>query len=213
MPISTEMIVNVASADVAMDMAFSRSVDFWHNGKYTPTIIDGDCIDDVSLPDGGVLHIHGNLSGNISAAGHFEIVITGNVLRGATIIASGFCHVFVGGNFDGSIESSDSTKLWVGSDFSGGLKTGNPSTTLQVCGDLTGHVLPAGSRSLLYITVSGFAANSLLSDIADLGYTQFNGAIASSDVEPGLYPNSGNVKKTPDGNSFSCWSVAKKYAE
>jgi len=210
MPISTDMIVDVASADVAMDNAFHSSISYWHDaGEETPTIIDGDCLEDVSLPHGGTLHIHGDLACNVSASGNYEIVITGNVLRHATITASGFCRIFVGGNFDGSIESADSTKLWVGSNFSGTLKTGHPSTNLNVCGNLTGHVLPAGRPSLLYITVAGFAPNHLLTNIANLGYTLFNAAIASSDVEPGIYPDSGDYRK----KSFNRWSVATNRAE
>ena len=156
-----------------------------------------------------MLHILGDLACNVSASGHFEIVITGNVLRDATITASGFCRIFVGGNFDGSIESVDSTKLWVGSNFTGTLKTGHPSTDLNICGDLTGHVLPAGKPSLLYINVAGFAANQLLTDIANIGYTLFHAAIASSDVEPGIYPDSGDYRK----KSLNRWSVATKHAE
>ena len=208
MPISTETKVQVASADMAMGMAFPRSVDYWHHGDGNPIVIDGDCIDDTTVPDGGILHVHGDLASNVTAMGHHEIVITGNLLKDASITSTGFCHVYVGGKLNGLLSSSDSTKLWVGSDFTGGVKTGNPSTHVYVGGDFTGHVFPLQSLSLLYLTVAGFAANRLLDDIAAIGYTVFNASVAYGDVSPGIYPRDGHRKKTPQGNSFSRWSVA-----
>ena len=208
MPISKVTITKVANADVAMNNAFHSSIRYWHNGGEPPTIIDGDCLDDVSLPNGGVLHIHGDLAASVAATGHVEIIIVGTVLHGATITASGFCHVFVGGDLSGSIVSTDSTKIWVGSNFSGVLKTGDPSTHLNVGGNLTGSVLPAGKPCLLYTNVAGFAPNQLLTDIANLGYTLFHAAIAFSDVEPGIYPDSGDFRK----RSLNRWSVADKHA-
>ena len=207
MPISTETIVSVALADMSMGTVFSRSIAYWHHGDGTPVVIDGDCTDDHTIPDGGVLHVHGDLASNVTAMGHHEIIITGDVLKDASITSTGFCHVYIGGKLSGLLNSSDSTKLWIGSDFSGGVKTGNPSTHIYVGGNFNGHILPLQSLSLLYLTVAGFAANRLLEEISNLGYTVFNAAVACGDVSPGLYPLSGHRKKTSQGNSFSRWTV------
>ena len=208
MTISTETIVSVASANMTIGMAFYQSIDYWHHGAGNPIVIEGDCTDDIAVPDGGVLHVHGNLASKVTAMGHHEIVIAGDVLKNASISSSGICHVYVGGKFYGLLESSDSAKLWIGSDFSGGVKTGNPSTNVYVGGNFTGHIVPGHSPSLLYVSVAGFAANQLLDDIANLGYTVFNAAVANSDVSPGLYPLNGHQKTTPQGNSLSRWSVS-----
>ena len=212
MPISTETIVSVALADMSMGTVFSRSIAYWHHGDGTPVVIDGDCTDDHTIPDGGVLHVHGDLASNVTAMGHHEIIITGDVLKDASITSTGFCHVYVGGRLNGLLSSADSTKLWIESDLSGGLKTGHPSTHVYAGGNFTGHILPTQRLSLLYLTIGGFAANSLLDDIANLGYTVFNAAVALSDVPPGLYPLNGHRKMTPQGNSLSRWSVAAEVA-
>jgi hypothetical protein len=119
MPISTEMIVRVAHADIAMHMAFPKSVAHWHStkdkdrpwkvlptpcdailiGKDDGVAIDGDCSNRVSAPDGGLIHIYGDLASHVDVDGHYEVLITGDVAANGTIEASGYCHVFVGGRF------------------------------------------------------------------------------------------------------------------
>jgi hypothetical protein len=230
MSISTEMIVRIAHADIAMHMAFPRSVAHWHRedvdrpwqvragdcaplliGKDDAVVIDGRCSNSISAPNGGIIHIYGDLTSTIDAAGHYEIIITGDVACGATIDAAGFCHVFVGGKFAGELRSTSSTKLWISSDFVGTVKTGNPSTEIYIGGDFNGNILPNETASLLWLTVAGFARQVSLSRIVDCGYTQFNASIARGDVAPGIYPVNGHLKKTPRGNSFNRWSVATKY--
>jgi len=227
MTISTDMIVRIAHADIAMHMAFPRSVAHWHReddekhpwrvlsgdcdalliGKGDAVVVDGNCSNSVSAPDGGQIHIYGDLSSKIDVAGHYEIIITGNVRRDAIIDASGFCHVFVGGDFSGELRSTDSAKLWIGRDLNGAVKTGNPSTELYIGGDFNGRILPNETASLLWLTVAGFAVHASLSKIVDCGYTQFNASISRSDVAPGIYPPNGHVKKASGGNSFNRWCV------
>ncbi|MCA9036308.1 MAG: hypothetical protein KDA91_14330, partial [Planctomycetaceae bacterium] len=75
------MIVRVAHADIAMHMAFPRSVGHWQRindnddpwkvlagdcdsiliGKNDGVVIDGNCTNGVSAPDGGLIHIYGDL--------------------------------------------------------------------------------------------------------------------------------------------------------
>lgn len=74
MPISTDMTVRIAHADIAMHMAFSRSLAHWQRegdedhswqlhagncgalliGERDAVVIDGDCSNRVSAPDGGI---------------------------------------------------------------------------------------------------------------------------------------------------------------
>jgi len=230
MPISNDMIVRIAHADIAMHMAFPRSVAHWHRdddekrpwqvrpgdcdalliGKDDAVMIDGNCSNGVSAPDGGIIHIYGDLASTIDVDGHYEIIITGDVASGSTIDASGFCHVFVGGEFAGELRSTSSTKIWIGSHFTGTVKTGNPSTEIYIGGDFNGNILPNETASLLWLTVAGFAPQASLSKIVDCGYTQFNASIARGDVAPGIYPPNGRLKKTSGGNSFNRWCVEAK---
>lgn len=230
MPISTKMIVRVAQADVALHMAFPNSVEHWHRehddqhlwqnrpaecdallvGRDDRVIIDGNCSNRVSAPEGGIIHIHGDLLATLDIAGHYEVVITGNVGPNAIIDAAGFCHIFVGGRFAGLLQSTGSAKVWIDSDFDGILKTGNPSTEVYIAGNLNGDIVPRETASLLSLTVAGFAADKYLTKIANCGYTQFNGAIAQSDVTPGIYPLSGHRKTASGRNSFNRWCVEKE---
>jgi hypothetical protein len=226
--ISTDMIVRVAHADIAMDMAFPRSVAHWHRedegehpwkilagncnailiGKEDGVVIDGNCSNNVSAPDGGRVHIYGDLASKIEIGGHYEIVVTGNVHPGATINASGFCHVFVGGAFSGELRSSGSAKIWIGADFNGTLLTGGPSTRIHIGGNYTGSIRPIEEGSLLWMTIAGFASETSLSKIADCEYTQFHASVASSNMPVGLHPPNGHRKKASGTNSFNRWSVA-----
>jgi hypothetical protein len=152
MAISTDMIVRVAHADIAMRMAFPNSIAHWHGapaesrrwkflagdcgplllGNDDAVVIDGDCSSPVSAPSGGIIHVYGDLSSSIDAAGHNEIIVAGNVGRDASIDASGFCHLFVGGGFAGEVRTSGSAMIWIERDFDGTAKTGNPSTEFYI---------------------------------------------------------------------------------
>jgi hypothetical protein len=221
------MVVRIAHADIGLHLGFPLSLARWQRGvdierpckvlggdcgavligKHDHLVIDGNCSNGVSAPDGGVVHINGNLASTIDASGHYEIVITGDVLPNAKIHSSGFCHVFVGGRFRGELCSADSTKLWIESDFDGAIRTGNPSTEIYIGGDCTGNILPNETAALLALTVSGFMSSAFLSAIAKCGYTNFNASIARSDVPPGIYPEFGRTKKPDGGNSFNRWCV------
>ncbi|MBX9653322.1 hypothetical protein K2Y11_06840 [bacterium] len=223
MSISTKTIVRVAHADVEMDTGFWRSIRHWHRedekdvswktfdgdcgalliGKDDSVIIEGNCSNGVSAPDGGVIHIHGNLTSKIEVGGHNEIIITGDVDRDAVIEASKFCDVFVGGRFCGELRSTGSTKVWVESDFTGIIRTGHPSTKVHIGGDYSGDITPLSEASLLYVTVAGFAPHASLTRIADCNYTEFKGSISRSDVAPGLYP----TKESRKAKSLDRWCV------
>lgn len=227
MPISTNMIVRVAHAHVAMHMAFSRTVAYWQSsaeqlrpwkvlqdgcdavliGKDDGLVIDGACSNRVSAPDGGVLHIHGDLNSNIDAGGHHEIIVTGDILPDARIKTAGFCDLFVGGKFSGQLSSIDSAKVWIGGDFNGILQTGHPSTEIHVDGNFNGELRPTEVASLLWLTVGGFASQASLTRIMECGYTQFHASVTRSDIAPGIYPTNCRRRKTTSGNSFNSWCV------
>jgi hypothetical protein len=220
------MIVRAAHADVVMRMAFSRSVAHWHGeepdanlkavtgehgpillGKHNAVAIDGNRSNSVSAPDGGLIHIYGDLTSNIAVAGHSEIIIAGDIRDSARIIAAGICHLFVGGKFSGELSASGSTNIWVELDFDGTIKTGSPSTELYVGGDYRGNVIPSEEAALFWMTVRGFASKASLSKIVASRYTQFHASVGRSDVAPGLYPISGGVLKTTNGSSYNRWCV------
>ncbi len=227
MPISTEMKVRVSHADILLGNAFHQSVAFWQRGetvkrpwrtfsnrcgalligKHDGVVIEGDCSNGVAAPDGGVIHVHGNLASTINVSGFYEIVITGDVFPEGLIEASGFCHVYVGGSFSGELRSSGSTKLWIDSAFDGTIRTGQPSTTIYIGKDCNGTVLPKEAGSLLSLIVDGFASTAFLTAIVDCEYTVFDGSIRWSDVPPGIYPAGGWLRKTNGGNSFNRWCV------
>jgi hypothetical protein len=227
MAISLDMIVRVAHADVAMRMGFPRSVAYWHRegskarwkvlpgdcgplliGKNDGVVIDGDCSNEVAAPEGGTIHIHGDLKSRIEANGHYEVVVTGDVLPEGRIDASGHCQVFVGGRMLGAIRSTDSATLWIESDFDGSIKTGTPMTELYVGRDFRGGISPHEKASLLSVRVGGFAPHALLAEIVECGYTQFQATVGRSDVPPGLYPlDEYHRKSQRGGSSWFRWCV------
>lgn len=230
MPVSTEIQVRVAHADVMMDMAFSYSLEYWQRGakasdpwlqrtgdsgaifleEKQAVIIEGDCLHKVSAPEGGTIIVCGNLYSTLDVNGFSEIIITGDVRPDGYIRSDNFCHVFIGGRLEGTLQSSGSTKVWIDSDFSGVLKTGTPSAHIHVGGDYTGRIIPQESASLLSLNVAGFAAHHSLQKIMECQYTQFNASIAVSDVPPGLYPLEDSHRRNEQGNSFARWSVEQQ---
>lgn len=227
MPIPQDIQRRVAYVDILTDHAFTRSVSYWRQPNDTerrwskretlsnPLLIgpndaldvDCDCNATVSAPNGGVIHINGDLNADLEPAGHYEIVIRGNVSDNVTIRAHGFCHVFIGGSVLGRIESTDSCKLWIDGDFSGTLLTGHPSTNLYVGGDFDAFVRPLNNASLLFLCVEGFAPQELISELASVGYTVFNASVGASNVDAGLYPDGHGCRKTESGASHFRWCV------
>ena len=230
MPIPRSIQHRVAYADIFTDHAFTRSVSFWRLPTDTerrwatikplsePILIgpsdalDVDCDSNatISAPEGEIIHINGDLNAGLELAGYHEIVIRGNVGAGATIRASGFCHVYIGGSVLGRIESTGSSKIWIDGDFTGTLLTGHPSTNLFVGGDFAASVKPRGNGSLLFLCVEGFATNDSISELASVGYTLFHASIGFSDVDAGLYPTGPGTRKAGSGVSHFRWCVQSR---
>ena len=231
MPVSTETQVRVAHADVVMNMAFPRSLEYWQHGEKESdpwllrtgdtgaifieekqaVIIEGDCLHKVSAPEGGAIIVCGNLYSTLDVSGFSEIIITGDVRPDGYIRADNFCHAFIGGRLEGTLQSAGSTKVWIDSDFVGILKTGYPSAHIHVGGDYTGRMIPLEKPSLLWLTVAGFAVNESLHRIMDFYPNCINASIAVSDVPPGIYPREGShQKRYLGGNCRTRWSVQQQ---
>lgn len=201
----------VGSYCVAHPIAFSSSTSYWHTGELPgkawslecegdmtePTVlktsrasieITGDCNANVSVPHGGLVHVHGNMNGTLTLGGHAEVVIGGELT--AAIEGSGISHVFVGGNAKGYIRHSDSLSIWIEGDCNAEVITGTPSTNLYVQGNFTGKIHPISSdAALLWLFSGGFVRYETLMDIAKFGYTQFIASVAISDRIPGYHPS------------------------
>ena len=221
MPLPQDIQLRVSHIDVLID-AFHGSVAYWRlasdSEKRWSTVmapsqplligdadaldIDSDCDANVSAPDGGIIHINGDLNADLETGGFHEVVIRGNVAKNATIRASGYLHIFIGGSVFGRIESTDSSKIWVDGDLMGSVGTGHPSTIINIRGNFCANVSPLDDGSLLYLCVDGFATRELISSISDIGYTVFHASIGSSDCDPGLYPNGPWATNNRDGQQL-----------
>jgi hypothetical protein len=222
-----ELQRRVAQIDVLCGMVFPNSVAFWHCGDShrkrwikaaAPTKpiligaddaleIDGDVNVKIDAPDGGILHISGDLLSDIEIGGHHEIVIGGNVASGCAIRTSGYSKVYVRGSFHGQICATGSSDVWVDGDFTGSIKTGTPSTKMHIAGDFTGLIAPSEKAALLWLSVDGYVESLALNSFEKLGYTQFHASVGTSDVPAGLYPAGTGHRKTDSGNSYSRWCV------
>jgi hypothetical protein len=202
----------VGRASVRREPSFYRSCHYWQSGEVserkgwsleetgdlyssyafhettTSVLVGGDCRAKLTLQNGGLVQIYGDLSSTIEIGNHGEIVIGGGLSPSAVIEADGIHQVFVRGDLNGTIRSLGSLQIWVCGDFGGHVSTGHPITDIYVAGDVTGHVTPANGASLLHMEVDGFVPYESLTSIAKHGYTQFNASIGSSDQPPGFYP-------------------------
>lgn len=232
MPISTEAMVRISHADVTFGVAFSRTIHHWQAGdadedwrqysadcgplllgKNCGVSVDGDCSQRISAPEGGVIHVYGDLDAPIDVDGHYEIIVTGDVTSNARIEASGFCHMFIGGRFCGQLRSASSAWVWIEDNFEGTVRTGHPSTHVFVGGDFLGRIGPFEDAALLSLTVCGFASQDSMLEIEKCGYTVFCASLGQSDAAPGLYPAEGWQKKVSGGNSFNRWGVTQRRRE
>jgi hypothetical protein len=177
-----------------------------HDFKERATVlIEGDCREKLSLPDGGLVHIYGDLHKTIEIGGQGEIVIGGSVLPNAAIEADGIHHVFVGTDLNGTIRSLGSLEVWVGGNFGGHCHTGNPITQLHVGGDISGQFEPTREASLLYLDVDGFMPYETLKTASKYGYTEFNATLGFSDRAPGFYPE--EWARLENRRSYCRWTI------
>lgn len=207
-----DVVLAATYCDVVTGMSFHRSVRHWQSGWLTTgtwtvqagtdlltahdslskatVLVKGDCRADITVSDGGMLHIYGDLSSNLTLSGQSEVVIGGAITRDGAIDGDGILRVFVGGHVDGQISNKGSSTLWINGDVTGSIHAGRPSMTVHVIGDFLGHLLPVDVASLAYLDVRGNMSSGLIEKVARYGWTEFNASVGSSDVTPGLYPKS-----------------------
>jgi hypothetical protein len=195
-----------------MDHGFYRSLHYWQQGDfwdrkewsfcelgdhYTPrtfhepnstVLIGGDCRGKLTLQNGGLAQIYGDLSSTVEIGDQGEVVVGGNLMPGAAIEADGIHHIFIRGDLNGTIRSPGSLHIWICGNFGGEIQTGDPSATIYVAGDVSGQIAPLAGASLLYLDVDGYVPYEILRATAAHGYTDFNASIGFSDQPPGIYP-------------------------
>ncbi|MEO9594127.1 hypothetical protein [Rhodopirellula bahusiensis] len=217
----------IAHLDVLAEMQFPVSISHWHSGgpqefRWTrrksqadPILIgrrdaleiDADADSTISAPDGGIVHINGDVNADLELGEHHEVIICGDVCKNATIRADGYHHLYVAGSVFGEIAVSGSSSIWIDGDFKGKLTTGTPSAQVRVLGDFAGEVNPLEQAALLSLAVGGYASHGLMTDLAMKGYVEFHATVGRSNVVPGLYPIGTGHRKNEHGNSFSRWCV------
>ncbi len=170
-------------------------------------LIKGDCRQNLSLPDGGLVHIYGDLAKTIEIGGQGEIVIGGSMLPNAAIEADGIHRVFVGNDLNGTIRSLGSLAVWLGGNFGGECHTGHPSTHFHVSGDVSGQFEPTREAALLYLDVDGFMPYETLKTTSKHGYTHFDASVGFSDRPPGIYPE--EWAQLENRRNFCRWTIHK----
>jgi cytoskeletal protein CcmA (bactofilin family) len=220
----------IGHSSVVMDMAFGSSLRYWQTGELGWTdqwtveeagdllspvvhsekaavLIKGDCQAHLSLSDGGLVHVYGDLADRITVAANCNIVIGGKILQGAGIEAEGITHIFVGGDVDGFVRSAGSMKVSVHGNMNGMIGTGHPSIRLRVQGNFSGQMQPTKKASLAFLEVRGFMPFSALESIAQHGYTHFDATVAVSDRNPGIYPEPVEYKRLVQQRSYCSWVI------
>jgi hypothetical protein len=147
--------------------------------------VDGDCLTTIRAPEGGVVHILGDLKSTVVVGGQSEVVIAGSVTQSGAIVADGITRVLVGGDIEGTVVSSGSLMTWVNGSLKGHVETGTPMTDLHVVGDFTGTLEPQDKGALLDLDVHGFTGQASIDAILAHGYTSARFSIGLSDAEPG----------------------------
>lgn len=150
--------LDVAHASIVMDMAFASTLRLWQSGESSEwdvretgdlssplvcgpkskVLIEGDCLADLSLAEGSLVHVCGDLGARLTLGGHSQVIIGGDILPRASIEATGITQVFVGGDVDGTIRGSSSLKIATNGNLQGLISTGHPSTHLRVGGEVVG---------------------------------------------------------------------------
>ena len=205
-----EVVLAAAYCHVMSDIAFHESVSYWQSGwlstgtwtvasdgdltappgpmSKATVLVRGDCRADITI--NGLVHVYGDLASRITATGHSEVVVGGDIRPNGSIEGDGVTRVFIGGNLEGQISNRGSSIIWVNGDLDGEVRAGRPSTHLHVMGDVRGSLKPLGPAALAYLDVRGMMSSEKVETVARHGWTEFNASIGTSDVPPGLYPKS-----------------------
>lgn len=204
------IVLAVSHCDVITNHSFRSSIVFWQSGwlskdkwsidpvgdfvklndppyEHANVLIPGDCLADMEITDGGMVHIYGNLDAKISIAGHSEIVIGGNITHNGSIHTNGIPRIFIGGNMNGTISNRRSSMIWIHSDFNGEIKTGRPTGKIHIMGDYHGSLSQLNIASGIALIVRGMMSSKSIKNATSQGYQMFYASIGKSDLPPGLY--------------------------
>lgn len=147
-----------------------------------------DCSTAINVSPKSTLLITGNLCSTIRMEPNSELVILGDVLTNGRILVHRDASIYIGGNVLGEIIGHGILRVWVSGSFCGDLKTGSPSTEIDIAGDMKGVIRPALRPSLLWMKVGGYASLQSLHDIIGHGYQLFHASIDSSDCPHHIIP-------------------------
>ncbi|BBO33614.1 hypothetical protein [Lacipirellula parvula] len=225
-----QLALALGEANVTFRDAFNGSLAYLHTGRirigYSKVIrvtstlrspltvkgrafieVHGDVRAPIVLPDGGLVLIHGNLDAPLKTSGIAEIVVAGRVEPAAEIEASEIVWLFVADDFDGQVSARSMATMCVGGGVTGVIRTGEPSATIAIGGDMCGVILPVGTAGLLRLQVGGFMSAEAISIIDSLRYLEFKALIGSSDQPAGVYPEDADEKSSLKGIVKRRWVV------
>lgn len=193
------------------DMAFFSTVTYlksgylhdqkWHYHSKTATsedftakseanvLIEGNCNSKITLSDGGMIHIKGDLTGELDVKGHCEIIIAGEISKDASIKTDGIVRVLVGADMNGKLVNIGSSDYFIRGNLNGQIVTGDPSTYLHVYGDCHASFAYSGDDgSMLRLIVEGYMPLDNIEQLQKLKYTQVTAFIEESDSRVGILP-------------------------
>jgi hypothetical protein len=222
------MRLAVGRADVASDHNFYLSMAYWQNGSadsevsvhtyqeltselelHSPAIVEvsGDCQADVFLQEQSCLHIYGNLGASVHTRSHCQVVVGGDISRGAVINGIGINALFVGGDVLGSLRYSGMCMGWVTGDLLGDVLSGYPSLRLHVEGDCFASIRPFEEAAMLALDVGRFMPFELLEKTAAFHYTEFRASVGMSDKQPGIHPERAMLQQLREARSHNRWVI------
>ncbi len=201
--------------NVKVSTAFSKTVQYftseylhdrkWHYHARTTTtenftakseanvLIEGNCTSKIKLPYGGIIHIKGDLTGELDVMGQSEIIIAGGISSGALIKTDGIVDVLVGADVNGKLVNIGSSDYFVMGNLNGHIVTGYPSTDLHVYGDCNASFAHYGERgSMLRLVVGGYMSSDKIDPLQKLYYTSVKVFIQESDSKRGILPTYGH---------------------
>jgi hypothetical protein len=228
----SQFALAVGHADVITDSSFHGSIEYFHTagidrgywkdvrelagiekpltlGDHNFIVVDGDITAELTTAECTALIVYGDVRATIRTKNHCEIVIAGDVFEEAIFETDGIFHLFVGGDFAGSLKNQGWCTAWVEGNMRGQVLTGQTSCDLRVCGDFAASIRPTAKASLLSLAVKGFAPYHVLESAAAYKYTVFNASIGTSDRPAGLYPDKKTTQELQNQRRYNRWAILR----
>ncbi len=160
-------------------------------------LIEGNCTSKITLPDGGMIHIKGDLTGELDVKGHCEIIIAGEVSKGALIKTDGIVDILVGGDVNGNLVNISSSVYFIKGNLNGNVVTGDPSIYLYVYGDCYASFAHYGDRgSMMRLMVEGYMPLDNMEQLQKLKYTEVLAFVQESNSPRRTRPTYGHRDQT-----------------